>query len=233
VIHLGRERLEFESRLVGMPHVLNILAATAVAWRLGMPLAAIRRGIAACRVVPGRLEPIDAGQPFAVIVDYAHKPDALESTIESLRALTRGRLIVVFGCGGDRDAGKRPIMGEIAARLSDVTIITSDNPRTEDPGSIIEAIEAGVQRTGCTLVAQEALGQRERGAVYAVVPERRAAISAAIGVAEPDDLVLIAGKGHEDYQIVGSSRRHLDDREETRRALAARGFGADEASAPR
>jgi UDP-N-acetylmuramoyl-L-alanyl-D-glutamate--2,6-diaminopimelate ligase len=135
-------------------------------------------------------------------------------------------LIAVFGCGGDRDRGKRPVMGEIAGRLADLVIITSDNPRTEDPMAIIEAIVPGVQMANCTSVAQEALGQ---GGVaeYAVVPERRAAIKRAIDVAREGDVVLIAGKGHEDYQIVGTTKWHLDDREEVGRALSRRGFAAD------
>jgi len=221
---LGGERVDFASALVGAPHLSNILAATAAAWRLGVPLDAIAGGIASLRIVPGRLEKVDCGQPFSVLVDYAHKPDALERTLLSLRGLTRGRLIVVFGCGGDRDAGKRPLMGAIAARLADVTVVTSDNPRTEDPMAIIDAIEAGVRGGNCTLVAQEALGQTGLVGVYAVVPERRAAISAAIRAARREDLVLIAGKGHEDYQIVGRTKHHCDDREEAHAALRSAGF---------
>ncbi len=215
---LGEERVAFASGLIGTPHLHNVLAAAATAWRLGIPTADIVRGLAGCTGVPGRLEPVREGQPFAVIVDYAHKPDALERTLESLRGLTRERLIVVFGCGGDRDAGKRRMMGEIAGRLADLVVLTSDNPRREDPLAIIRAIESGVQETSCTRVAQEALGQRG-GGEYAVMPERRAAIRRSIEVARPGDLVLIAGKGHEDYQIVGETRASFDDREEVRRAL--------------
>src|SRR5690606_2725600 len=165
-------------------------------------------------VVPGRLEAIDMGQPFAVIVDYAHKPDAHERSLTSLRELTRGRLIVTFGCGGDRDKGKRPLMGEIAGRLADVVIVTSDNPRTEDPMAIIAAIEDGVRAANRTRVAQQALGQTGHADGYVVVPERRAAIQLAVEIAREGDLVLITGKGHEDYQIVGTTKHHLDDREE-------------------
>jgi UDP-N-acetylmuramyl-tripeptide synthetase len=223
---LGGERLAFETALVGAPHTANILAAAATAWRLGVPSDAIARGIASCTAIPGRLDAVRAGQPFQVLVDYAHKPDALERVLESLRSLTPGRLIVVFGCGGDRDAGKRPLMGAIAARLADVPILTSDNPRTEDPMAILSAIEDGVRGESRTRVARQALGQIGREAVYAVVPERRAAIQCAIEIARDGDLVLIAGKGHEDYQIVGTTKQHLDDREEARAALAARGFGS-------
>jgi len=225
-LRLGGERVRFETRLIGAPHLSNLLAAATTCWRLGLSTEAIARGIAALRGVPGRLESIDRGQPFRVVVDYAHKPDALERTLESLRGLTSGRLIAVFGCGGDRDRGKRPVMGEIAGRLADLVIITSDNPRTEDPMAIIEAIVPGVQMANCTSVAQEALGQG--GVVeFAVVPERRAAIERAIDIARQGDVVLIAGKGHEDYQIVGTTKWHLDDREEVGRALSRRGFAAD------
>jgi UDP-N-acetylmuramoyl-L-alanyl-D-glutamate--2,6-diaminopimelate ligase len=221
--------LAFDSKLVGTPHLMNVLAATAVAHRLGIAHEAIRAGIEALPGVPGRLETIDEGQPFAVVVDYAHKPDALERSLASLRELARGRLIVAFGCGGDRDAGKRPLMGEIAGRLADLVIVTSDNPRTEDPMAIIAAIEDGVRAAARTAVAQEALGQTGHADGYVVVPERRAAIALAIEVAREGDLVLITGKGHEDYQIVGTTKHHLDDREEAREALRARGFVAREA----
>jgi UDP-N-acetylmuramoyl-L-alanyl-D-glutamate--2,6-diaminopimelate ligase len=221
---LGGDRLAFETRLVGAPHLANVLAAAATTWRLGVPPDAIVRGIAACAAIPGRLEAVRAGQPFQVVVDYAHKPDALERVLSSLRELAPGRIVTVFGCGGDRDAGKRPIMGAIAARLSDVSILTSDNPRTEDPMAILAAIEDGVRSESCTRVAREALGQTGGEAVYVVVPERRAAIRCAIEIARDGDLVLIAGKGHEDYQIVGTVKHHLDDREEALAALASRGF---------
>ncbi len=223
-LDVAGERMRFSSRLVGSLHLANILAATAVAHRLGVATDVIREGIAALPAVPGRLEAIVAGQPFAVIVDYAHKPDALDRSLASLRELTRNRLFVVFGCGGDRDKGKRPLMGEIAGRRADVVVITSDNPRTEDPAAIIAAVEAGVRAAARTPVASEALGQTGHADGYVVVPERRAAIALAIGAAREGDLVLITGKGHEDYQIIGTTKHHLDDREEARRALAARGF---------
>jgi UDP-N-acetylmuramoyl-L-alanyl-D-glutamate--2,6-diaminopimelate ligase len=223
MLRLGGERVPFTTGLIGAPHLANLVAAATVCWRLGFSTDAIARGIGALDRVPGRLESVDRGQAFRVVVDYAHKPDALERTLESLRVITSGRLIVVFGCGGDRDRGKRPVMGEIAGRLADLVIVTSDNPRTEDPMAIIDAIVPGVQQANCTPVAQEALGQ---GGVaeYAVVPERRAAIERAVAIAREGDVVLIAGKGHEDYQIVGTTKWHLDDREEVGRALSGRGF---------
>ncbi len=201
---LGAERLPFESRFVGAPHLENILGAAAAAWALGTPLEAIARGLAAVEPPPGRLEQIP-GPGFTVVVDYAHSPDALARVLDVLRPLARGRLITVFGCGGDRDRGKRPLMGEAAARRSDVVVLTSDNPRTEDPLRILADIEEGVRAAGMT--------------GHLVEPDRRAAIALALGLARPGDLVLVAGKGHEDYQIVGTVKRHLDDREEVRRAL--------------
>ena len=229
-LDLGGVRFPFATRLVGAPHAANIEAAAATAWRLGVPPEAIVRGIAALPAVPGRLESVRAGQPFRVVVDYAHKPDALERVLVSLRSLCAGRLITVFGCGGDRDAGKRPLMGAIAARLSDVVILTSDNPRTENPMAILAAIEEGVRSEGRTPVAEAVLGQGVVEAVV-VVPERRTAIRRAIEIARDGDLVLVAGKGHEDYQVVGTTKFHLDDREEARAALAARGWKKEEVAA--
>jgi UDP-N-acetylmuramoyl-L-alanyl-D-glutamate--2,6-diaminopimelate ligase len=201
---LGDVRLSFETRLVGAPHLENVLVAAATAWALGVAPDAIARGLAAVKPPPGRLEQID-GPGFAVVVDYAHSPDALARVLDVLRPLTPGRLITVFGCGGDRDRGKRPLMGEAAARRSDVLVLTSDNPRTEDPLRILGDIEQGVR----------AAGMRD----HVVEPDRRAAIARAVALARAGDLILVAGKGHEDYQIVGTEKRHLDDREEVRSAL--------------
>jgi UDP-N-acetylmuramoyl-L-alanyl-D-glutamate--2,6-diaminopimelate ligase len=223
-LDLCGERVRFTTRLIGAPHLMNILAAAAAAHALGIATRDVVAGIADLRGVPGRLETIVHGQPFTVVVDYAHKPDALERSLQSLRELTRGRLIVVFGCGGDRDRGKRPLMGEIAGRLAEIVIITSDNPRTEEPMAILEAIERGVREASRAPVASQALGQTGGADGYVVVPERRAAIALAIGAARDGDLVLITGKGHEDYQIVGTTKHHLDDREEARSALRSQGF---------
>lgn len=217
---LGEQRIPFACGLIGAPHLNNVLAASAAAWRLGLDGGEIVRGLSQCQGVPGRLEPIREGQPFAVIVDYAHKPDALERTLESLRSLTQSRLIVVFGCGGDRDRGKRAMMGEIAGRLADRVILTSDNPRSEDPMEILGEIEEGLHQ--CGLARSDPGGlERAEGTAYAVVPERRDAIHLSLRAAGPGDLVLIAGKGHEDYQIVAGKKFHFDDREEVRRALGA------------
>ena len=141
------------------------------------------------------------------IVDYAHTPDGLAKVLETAAEFVKGRIITVFGCGGDRDNKKRPIMGEIAGRMSQYCVITSDNPRTEDPEAIINEVEAGVKPTGCA---------------YERITDRKEAIARAIAMAEPEDVVMIAGKGHEDYQIIGREKIHLDDREEVQKALALR-----------
>jgi UDP-N-acetylmuramoyl-L-alanyl-D-glutamate--2,6-diaminopimelate ligase len=189
------------SSLTGQFNVSNILAATGAGVALGLPWDAIRAGIASVRSVRGRFEQVVAPLGWTAIVDYAHTPDALENvlkTIHGVKASGPGRVITVFGCGGNRDAGKRPIMGRIASSMSDLTIVTSDNPRGEDPDTIIAQIVAGVAA----------------GREVQVEPDRRKAIRKALSAARRDDVVLIAGKGHETYQVVGTTRAHFDDREE-------------------
>jgi UDP-N-acetylmuramoyl-L-alanyl-D-glutamate--2,6-diaminopimelate ligase len=183
--------------LPGDFNVANALAAVAACAEAGFDAAAVAAGLAAGTGVPGRLERVDAGQDFAVVVDYAHKPDAVEAALRTLRPLTTGRLLVVLGAGGDRDPGKRPIMGEIAARLADVLVVTDDNPRTEDPAAIRAAVLSG------------AAGPAE----VLEVGDRRAAIREALGRARPGDIVLVAGKGHETGQEVGGVVHPFDDRE--------------------
>ena len=217
-IRVKQERLTVESPLIGDAHLENILAATAAAWAQGIPLAAIAEGIRNCRAIPGRMERVDDGSPFAVLVDYAHTPDALERAVRVLRALAEGRLIVVFGCGGDRDRGKRPLMGEAAARIADLVIATSDNPRSEDPLKILHEIERGIVEAGLDPI-QESAARRDDASGYLVIPDRRRAIHFALEIARPADVVLIAGKGHETYQIVGAERLPFDDREEVRQFL--------------
>jgi UDP-N-acetylmuramoyl-L-alanyl-D-glutamate--2,6-diaminopimelate ligase len=208
--------LALRSPLVGAHNLENLLCAAGLALALDLPAAAVARGLAACHGAPGRLERVEANG-VAAFVDYAHTDDALSRALAALRALSPRRLLVVFGCGGDRDRGKRPLMGEAAARGADLAVVTSDNPRSEDPLAIIGEILPGLDRAGARrLSAAEALSG-ERG--YAVAPDRREAIALAVAAARPGDAVLIAGKGHEDYQIVGAERRHFDDREEARRAL--------------
>jgi UDP-N-acetylmuramoyl-L-alanyl-D-glutamate--2,6-diaminopimelate ligase len=203
-------RVALASPLVGEHNVMNLLAAGAVGVTLGMEPSMIGRALATVSAVPGRFERVEAGQPFLVVVDYAHTPDALEGVLRTARKLTRGRLGVVFGCGGDRDRGKRPIMGAIAARLADQVWVTSDNPRSEDPRAIIDEVVAGVR------------GVRPHLDRCAMIPDRRAAIGVALDWARPGDLILIAGKGHETYQIVGRELLPFDDRAVARQFLAER-----------
>jgi UDP-N-acetylmuramoyl-L-alanyl-D-glutamate--2,6-diaminopimelate ligase len=217
VLGLGTRSLAFTSPLVGAPHSENIAAAAATAWATGIEVKAIAAGIAATAPPAGRVERI-AGPGFTVVVDYAHSPDALARLLDALRPLTPGALVTLFGCGGDRDRTKRPIMGEAAARRSDVVILTSDNPRTEDPARILAEVEPGIRAGG--LAPLGALRPGARG--YVVEVDRVRAIEAAIALARPGDVVVVAGKGHEDYQIVGTVKHHLDDREEVRRVLARR-----------
>jgi UDP-N-acetylmuramoyl-L-alanyl-D-glutamate--2,6-diaminopimelate ligase len=217
-IRIGAERLAIRSRLVGEAHLDNILAAAGAAWAEGIALPVIAAGIRDCPGIPGRMERVDAEAPFAVLVDYAHTPDALERAVRVLRSLAEHRLIVVFGCGGDRDRGKRPLMGEAAARIADIVVLTSDNPRTEDPLKILHEIERGVVEAGLDPLTEGA-ARRQDANGYLVIPDRRRAIQLAVEIARANDVVLIAGKGHETYQIVGAERHPFDDRDEARHAL--------------
>lgn len=206
---------EIEVRLphLGEYHVYNALAALGAAVSLGVNIEDVRRGLAKTPPIPGRFELVDCGQDFTVAVDYAHKPDALERALRSARKLTARRLLTVFGCGGDRDRSKRPPMGRIATELSDLVIVTSDNPRSEPPEQIIAEIMAGAQQVpGC--------GER-----VIADADRARAIDSAIQLAGPGDLVLIAGKGHEAYQLFADRRIHFDDREQARAALRRRLHG--------
>jgi UDP-N-acetylmuramoyl-L-alanyl-D-glutamate--2,6-diaminopimelate ligase len=207
-------RVSLASPLVGQHNVMNLLAAIATGVALDLGPEAIGRALGAVATVPGRFERVDAGQPFLVVVDYAHTPDALERVLTTARRLTPGRLALVFGCGGDRDRGKRPIMGEIAARLADRVWITSDNPRSERPGAIVDEILAGAGRVSGV------------GARVTAEPDRRTAIRAALQAAAEGDTVVIAGKGHETYQLVGSEVLPFDDRDVARRILQERGARA-------
>ena len=194
-------------RLAARFNVENAVAAAAAGLALGLPPEAVLRGLSVTEGVPGRYQAVRAGQPFSVVVDYSHTPDSLENALEAARAVTAGRLLVVFGCGGDRDRGKRPLMGEIAARLADRAVITSDNPRTEDPAAIIDEIAAGVPG--------------ELGGKVVVEPDRRAAIRIAVREAQDGDTVVIAGKGHEQGQLVGDRKIPFDDRTVAEEEIAA------------
>jgi len=206
-LHTPDGMRSLRSPLVGRPHVYNILAAVASGLALGFNMDAMVRAVENCAGAPGRFERVAHAGGFAVVVDYAHTDDALVSVLRTARGVTPGRIITVFGCGGDRDRTKRAPMGEAAARLSDVVIATSDNPRTEDPEAILADVEAGLRLTAKP---------------YRKITDRRAAIHTAVAEARVGDLVLIAGKGHEDYQIIGKEVFHFDDREVAREALAAR-----------
>jgi UDP-N-acetylmuramoyl-L-alanyl-D-glutamate--2,6-diaminopimelate ligase len=212
--------LEIVSLLVGEFNLANIMTAVGIALGHGISASAIAAGVARLRGVPGRLEAVANEAGVLCVVDYAHTPDALERALDVLRPLTKGRLICVFGCGGDRDRGKRPLMGEASAARADVALVTSDNPRTEKPESIIEMIVEGVRRTGRPERSAAELAQGLTG--FHVEPDRGAAISRAVALARVGDVVLLAGKGHEDYQIVGSEKTHFDDREIAAAAFAAR-----------
>ena len=199
--------VEFHSPLVGPPHIYNTLAAVGSGLSLGYGLDTVTRALEKCTGAPGRFERVEHDGQFSVVVDYAHSDDALLNVLRTARDVTRGKIITVFGCGGDRDRTKRAPMGEAAGSLSDVVILTSDNPRTEDPEQILCDAEIGLEKSGKP---------------YRKIADRRDAIYEAIGQAQANDLVLIAGKGHEDYQIIGREVFHFDDKEVAREALAAK-----------
>lgn len=206
ILHTPQGEIAFNSPLVGEYNLANLLAAIGSLLHLGVDLTVIERTLPAFPGVPGRMEKVKIGdeQKIGVFVDYAHTPDSLENLIKAARPFIPGKTICVFGCGGDRDRTKRPKMGEIAARLADVVVVTSDNPRTEEPDAIIQDILAGIPESVKPIV----------------IGDRQTAIETAILSASPGDGVLIAGKGHEDYQILGTEKIHFDDREEARKALA-------------
>ena len=211
-IQAREQTIRFVSPLIGAANLQNILGAVAVGRALKLDAQSIVAGIAGLKAVPGRLERVANRRGLTILVDYAHSPDALEKVLGAVRPLARGRLICVFGCGGDRDRGKRPLMGEIAARMSDLTVLTSDNPRTKQPQAILADVEAGIRKTHRSkLDAGDSAALQNAG--YVVEEDRRKAIRIAIEAADSGDLVLIAGKGHEDYQILGTEKIHFDDRE--------------------
>jgi UDP-N-acetylmuramoyl-L-alanyl-D-glutamate--2,6-diaminopimelate ligase len=192
----GKDELEVKLQLLGEYNLYNALAAMGVGLSQGFSLDTIKAGLEGVSNVPGRFDRVNCGQDFTVIVDYAHTPDALERVLTTAKKLTEGRLITVFGCGGDRDKTKRPLMGGVATSLSDYAIVTSDNPRTEDPMQVISHILDGI-----------------KGGEYEVIPDRKSAIQKAIKIAKKGDFIAIAGKGHEDYQIIGTTKIHFDDKE--------------------
>jgi len=206
-VHTFQGDQDVQLRLVGKFNVYNALAALAAGICEGIPLEDAVRSLEATEGVPGRVEAVDEGQSFAVIVDYAHTPDGLDNVLRTVREIASGRVICVFGCGGDRDRTKRPIMGKIAAEWSDRVIVTSDNPRTEDPLAILKDIQAGLIEAGV------------EPSRYELEPDREAAIHKAVEMASPGDVVLIAGKGHETYQLIGGVTYDFDDRLVARAAI--------------
>jgi UDP-N-acetylmuramoyl-L-alanyl-D-glutamate--2,6-diaminopimelate ligase len=207
-------RAKVESPLLGRVNVSNILAALGAGLSYGLELDSMASSVALCRAVPGRFEPVDEGQSFLVAVDYAHTDDALRNAIQTARSLAKGKVITLFGCGGDRDRTKRPLMGMAAAELSDFVVLTSDNPRSEDPLSIMNDAMVGLRRFDTRHVAQ---------------PDRGKAIQLAIQEAQPGDVVLLAGKGHETYQILKDHTIHFDDRETAREVLRSFGYRSQKA----
>ncbi len=193
-------------QLTGFFNVYNSLGAAALCFSQGVSLEAIKNGLQVVEGVPGRFERVENDRGLHVVVDYAHTPGGLENILRSGRELTPGRLILVFGAGGDRDTSKRPLMGAIAAQLADLVIVTSDNPRSEDPAAICSSIEKGLLTTNHQVK-------------YEIIVDRRAAIERAMELATPNDLVIVAGKGHEAYQESARGRIHFDDKEEVRRAI--------------
>ncbi len=202
-------KLEVESPLIGRANLANILAVVATSLGLGIAADQVRAGIAQLKAVPGRFERIDEGQPFLVVVDYAHTDDALQNALRTARELTHDRLIVLFGCGGDRDRTKRPLMGEVAGKLADYVVLTSDNPRSEDPVAIMNDALVGLQRTGRPYLAEV---------------DREAAIRKVLSEAREGDVVVLAGKGHETYQILKDQTVPFDDREAARKVLRELGY---------
>ena len=205
-IHGRYGSCHLKQKITGLFNVYNALAAFTSGAILGIPIEVIKEALEKVTGVTGRFATVDIGQDFTVIVDYAHTPDGLENTLQTARQLAAGRLITVYGCGGDRDRGKRPIMGKIAAKYSDFQIITSDNPRTEDPDRITNDILEGVR------------GIAKLGS-YLLEPDRRKAIGLAVNMANPGDVVIVAGKGHEDYQIIGVEKLPFDDTKEALEAI--------------
>jgi UDP-N-acetylmuramoyl-L-alanyl-D-glutamate--2,6-diaminopimelate ligase len=218
-----RGTLHVRSRLVGRPNAYNILAALSTAMALDVPFGAIEQGIWNLTSVPGRFQLVSAPtDDVRVVVDYAHTDDALKNLLETARPLAGGRVITVFGCGGDRDRTKRPLMGAVAARLSDLVIITSDNPRSENPAAIIEEVKRGIVPAADR---KPPIGAGPKTTPHQAFVDRREAIERAIAGAARGDLVLIAGKGHEKYQVIGERVLPFDDVEVARAALAKRRTG--------
>ncbi len=209
-IESEKEKLEVETKLPGRPNVYNILASMLSAMALGLDIGDVLGAVASFGGAPGRYERVEAGQAYPVIVDFAHSPDSLQKLIETYRPLVKGKVILVFGCPGDRDREKRPMMGGIAARLADRVIITTDDPHSEDPARIVDEIEIGIERS---------VGGNSRIAPHEKIVDRREAIKKALSLAQKDDIVLVAGRGHEKFQDFNGRRVEIDDREAVKELL--------------
>ena len=207
--HSAFGKMQLALHITGIFNVYNVMSAVGAALAEHIDASVIKEALEAFTAVPGRFELVKAGQDFSIIVDYAHTPDGVENVLKTARKIAKKRIIAVFGCGGDRDRTKRPIMGRLAAELADVVIATSDNPRTEDPAFILSQVEEGVE---------EAIGTKH----HELIVDRRQAIYRAVEMAEKDDIVVILGKGHENYQILKDKTIHFDDKEEARAAVAAK-----------
>jgi UDP-N-acetylmuramoyl-L-alanyl-D-glutamate--2,6-diaminopimelate ligase len=205
-LHMPQNDGDIDLRISGLFSVYNAMGAAALACAAGIPFESVQKGLSSLPGVAGRLESVDEGQDFSVYVDYAHTPDALINVLSTCRDFAKGRVLSLFGCGGDRDPKKRPLMGEAAGKLSDYVIVTSDNPRTEDPLLILKAAEEGVKKTGTPYLSHE---------------NRREAIALALAMMKKDDILVIAGKGHEDYQEINGVKYPFDDREIARDWLRA------------
>ena len=213
-------RFPLSSPLVGAHNLSNLLLTLGICVELGADLGTVLERLSTFAAVPGRLDRVPCAEGISVLIDYAHTPDALARVLSALRPCTAGRLVCVFGCGGDRDPLKRPRMGEAVSRAADVAVVTSDNPRTESAGAIIEMILPGVVSGGMRRIGAAELEGASRG--YLIEPDRATAIALAVRAAREGDTVLIAGKGHEDYQILGTEKVHFDDREQAATAIASR-----------
>jgi len=213
-IQTPKGRLHFSSKLLGRFNLSNILAAVSAGIALDLPLVAIKTGIEGHLPVPGRMERVENVRGVTCLVDYAHTGDALENVLTTIKEIAERRIITVFGCGGDRDNGKRPIMGGVAAKWSDLAIVTSDNPRTEEPLQILVQIKAGISPLGIREYSLNELAEGFTAKGFTVCENRREAIRLAVRLARAGDIILVAGKGHEDYQIIGTTKHHFDDREE-------------------
>ena len=219
-IHTPGGEFPFASSLLGRFNLSNILAAVSAGIALDLPLEAIKSGIEQHSIVPGRMERIENNRGVTLLVDYAHTGDALENVLSTIKELATARIITVFGCGGDRDPDKRPIMGLIAASYSDLAIVTSDNPRAEEPLEILEQIRSGILPLNTKEYSIDRLSGNFDAKGFVMLENRREAIRLAVRVARPGDIILLAGKGHENYQIIGTTKHHFDDREEAAAAFA-------------